>query len=598
MAKSRKRRNKRSATVRHDSPAPEASAIPKAARHLTLPQPQEVLAAAALLLMIVASYWPAFFGGFVWDDKVFQEAAPIQSLMGLADIWFRPETIELEAHYWPMLFSSFWLDHRLWGYNPFGFHLTNILLHSINTLLLWRLLTRITLPGAWLIAAVFALHPTHVEAVAWAMGRKDLLATVFYLLAAGCWLRFREQPKGRHTLQPRITQYLLMLLLYSAGMLSKTVTITLPAALLILVWWQHGRIDRRDITHVIPLFVVGLIIALLDISYYSNRAEIEFTFNLFERLTIAGKASWFYLGKLLWPHPLQVIYSPWDVNSANPLNWLPLLAALALVLTLWLARHRIGRGPLAGVLFFTITLSPMLGFANNSYMEYAFVADRYQYLAGTGLVAVLIATLITACQSISGKRTEHDATSMTDMSDTTDKTDKISTIVQKHGATVLMTPLLIVCSLLTFQQAGIYRDGITFWNHIVANNPQAHRAHYNRGLALIDQEYLDEGVEAFKVALEQDPNNANNKQALSHVASLYFNAEEYAIALDLYRQGAAIDSDNAEAHSDLGSALGQMGYLEEAIESYERALAIDPDLEIAKFNLEMARQRLSEDATP
>ncbi|MGI9229296.1 MAG: glycosyltransferase family 39 protein, partial [Gammaproteobacteria bacterium] len=335
-----------------------------------------ILPPVALLLMVAISYYPAYFAGFVWDDKVFLEAAPVQTLSGLMEIWFNPGSIQLEAHYWPMVFSSFWLEHRLWGYNPVGFHISNVLLHGIITLLLWRLLLQLTVPGAWLIAALFALHPAHVEAVAWTMGRKDLLATLFYLLAAGCWLRFQKRQQ--------VGTYLIMLALFAAGMFSKSFVITLPAMLLVWAWWKRGRVGTSDLLQVVPLFLIGIIIAAGDLAFYSSRAEIDFHFSFPERLIIASKSLWLYVGTLLWPHPLAVIYPLWDTSPAELLNWLPLLAALTLALTLWLARHRIGRGPLVGVLFYAITLSPMLGFANNSYMEYSFTADRYLYLPIVG----------------------------------------------------------------------------------------------------------------------------------------------------------------------------------------------------------------------
>ncbi|MGI9323069.1 MAG: glycosyltransferase family 39 protein, partial [Pseudomonadales bacterium] len=200
--------------------------------HLALPT-------AALLLMSIISYWPAYFAGFVWDDKVFLDAPPIVAMSGLADIWFTPGSLEFEGHYWPLVYTTFWLEHKLWGFNPTAFHIINVLLHGAVTLLIWRLLARLSVPGAWLAAAIFAVHPVHVEAVAWVIARKDLLAALFYLLAAGCWLRFKNEPKTG--------AYLLMLALFTAGMLSKSFVITLPANLLVWAWWKQGRIAGKDL---------------------------------------------------------------------------------------------------------------------------------------------------------------------------------------------------------------------------------------------------------------------------------------------------------------------------------------------------------------
>ena len=182
---------------------------------------------------------------------------------GLWNIWFSPADIEREAHYWPVVYTSFWIEHKLWGLAPLGYHAVNVLLHLVNVLLIWRLLGRLAVPGAWIVAAVFAVHPLHVESVAWVIERKDVLSALFYLTAAGTWIRFTEAP------QPR--RYLLALGLFTAGLLSKSVVVTLPAALLIWHWWQTGRITRTDVTRLVPFFAVALAVTAADLAFYASR---------------------------------------------------------------------------------------------------------------------------------------------------------------------------------------------------------------------------------------------------------------------------------------------------------------------------------------
>ena len=222
-------------------------------------------AALALAVLVVVSYFPALPGGFVWDDRNISEEPVIHSLGGLRSIWLAPAEIRNEVHYWPLIYSSFWLEHKLWGLRPAGYHAVNIVLHLLNCLLLWRLLLRLRVPGALLIAAVFAVHPLHVESVAWIIERKDVLSALFYLGAVLAWLRFVEVERAGH--------YLLAALLFVAGLLSKSVVVTLPLALLLVQWWRGGRVTRLDLLRVAPLMVIGAAITAASRIALQQRPE-------------------------------------------------------------------------------------------------------------------------------------------------------------------------------------------------------------------------------------------------------------------------------------------------------------------------------------
>ncbi|MGI9251176.1 MAG: tetratricopeptide repeat protein [Pseudohongiellaceae bacterium] len=652
MARTRRQRKHQpaaSASAAH-STSGELPQVESATRHSVLQRWPDALPAAVLVLMVVASFWPAFFAGFVWDDnRYIAGEEQLLSLAGLANIWFRPGSLT-ETHYWPVLYTSFWVEHKLWGFNPAGYHVVNIVLHGINTVLLWRLLLRMAVPGAWLIAAFFAVHPVHVEVVAWVIARKDLLATLFSLLAVGCWLRFRERGKTG--------TYLMLMLLFAASALSKTVAVTLPAILLVQVWWQHGRITGRDLVQLAPLFLLGFIIAAVDLSYYDTRLVIRSEHSFAGHLIIAAKALWFYVGKLLWPQPLMLHYPHWDVNPARLVNWLAPVAAVALVTALWLARHRIGRGPLAGVLFFGISLAPVLGFTDFGYLEYSFVADRYQYFASAGLIAVLVAAGVSGIM--------HDP----------------SRGVEILGARIFAGLLLLACSIVSFQRAQVFQDEIVLFRNTIAANPGANEAWHTLGVMLMQRNRLPEAEEAFNKALVQDPDEAkiyanlgsvllgqgryqdaeallrsaiprlpddfetlpdpptakhhavavylnlanalmeqerpteaeeaihsalaiepNHLQAQQNLAGtldqqavVHFNAMRFDEALALFQRSATLEPNNAETHSNLGSTLAQMGRYAEAITSFERALELNPEFTTARTNLQLARQRLNQDA--
>ena len=247
------------------------------------------------------------------DDRIITNSEPVREVSGLWQIWFSPSAIEEEGHYWPLVYTTFWLEHKLWGFDPTGYHIVNVLLHLVNVLLLWHLLRRLAVPGAWVVAAVFAVHPLHVESVAWIIERKDVLSGLFYLAAMLAWMRFVERPTLR--------RYTCSLALYTAALLSKSIAITLPAAFLIWHWWKQGRVTSMDLLRLVPFGVVGIVITVGDLSFYQSREVLSLGYSFTERILIAARALWFYAGKLLWPSELAVIYPLWDIRVSDLLAW-------------------------------------------------------------------------------------------------------------------------------------------------------------------------------------------------------------------------------------------------------------------------------------
>lgn len=489
-------------------------------------------------LLVAAGYYPALMAGFIWDDVIFTGAKPVREWAGLWDIWFHPKSLTREGHYWPVVYTSFWLEHKLWGFAPAGYHAVNLLLQLINSLLVWRLMLRLAVPGAWLIAAVFAVHPLHVESVAWIIERKDLLSGMFYMTAVLFWLRFMEVPRWRY--------YLLALGLFMVSLLCKTVTVTLPAALLVLHWWKRGRITVADILQLIPFFVAGFAITLGDLSYYSSREPLDLGYSLVERMQIASHALWFYLGKLLWPVDLAVVYPFWDVGIGNPAEWGYLFAAVALAVALWLLRSRIGRGPLVGALFFVVTLSPVLGFIDYGYMQFSLVADRFQYLAGIGVMAVLIGA-------------------------STHRANRLTQITRK-GLLGIALLGIITLTALSWQQSHIYRDEITFFSHIISHNPQARDAHHNLGKALQDVGRMDEALAAARIAITQRPDFASAYSNLGLALKHHGRLEE---AEEVLWRGKEIDPRDGDLLQNLAEVIRQQGRHEESIKWYDDIIKRD-----------------------
>ena len=536
-----------------------ASSLPAATSYSR----QEVLVFVSLGLLVVVSYLPAMlWGGFVWDDWILTSSQAIQDWSGFWRLWSGDAYATgdtTEGHYWPLVYTTFWLEHKLWGYAPTGYHVVNVLLHLANTLLLWHLLRRLAAPGAWVVAAVFAVHPLHVESVAWVIERKDVLSGLFYLAAALAWMRFVEQPNLRR-------RYAWSLALYVAALLSKSIVITLPVALLIWHWWKQGQVTSTDLLRLAPFFVVGLVITVGDLAFYQSVEPLSLGYSLMERTLIASRALWFYAGKLVWPSELVVIYPLWDIRTADRLAWGYLIAAVVLAVALWHFRSRIGRGPLAGALFFAVTLSPVLGFVDYGYMQYAFVADRFQYLAGIGVMAVVIGSVAYGVRLLS--------------------------VMWQKSALGVAAVVLVVLGTLTWRQASIYRDSETFNRHIIALNPQARGVHYNLGRALFKQERYAEAVDAYLVATEQRPDDAAAHGNLGIALNKLGRYEEAEAHL---RRANALDSKTKqikERHLHLGDALYEQGRYAEAVDAYLVFIEQRPDYAGAYSNLGMALNKL------
>ena len=350
-----------------------------------------------LVAVTLVAYLPALPGQFIWDDNGYvTNNLLLHSLKGLWQIWSVPGAT---PQYYPLTFTSFWVDYHLWQLNPLGYHLINVLLQALNAILLWTILRRLDVPGAWLAAAVFAVHPVNVESVAWVTERKNLLAGFFYLSSALACLRFwlpnPATAEGRATSFLKTSAiglgdwkfYWLALCLYLCALLAKTAIIALPGAVLLVVWWKRGKMGWRELFPLAPFLAVGMAMGLLTVwveKHIVHAVGREWMFSFLERCLIAGRAVWFYLGKLVWPHPLMFIYPRWEIHAAQPLAYLPVLALMAGLFILWLNRKGWARPMLVALAYFLALLFPGLGFFNLYFFRYSLVADHFQYFAAIG----------------------------------------------------------------------------------------------------------------------------------------------------------------------------------------------------------------------
>jgi len=364
---------------------------------------RDILVCLLLVMAIFVVYIPAINGGYIWDDDAHVlNNQHLRSLNGLKKIWL---DVGATQQYYPMVYSIFWLEYHLWELNPLGYHLVNVLVHAANAFLLWLVLRRLQISGALLIAAVFALHPVQVESVAWITEHKNTVSGFFYLFSVLICIRFfkldvattNQHPSHNTDLLKSNNKkrswklYLLCLLLFVCALLSKTVTCTMPAVLLLLLWWKRRRIGLNDFFLLAPFFLLSTVFGLMTTwveKHYVGAIGEEWTLPVIDRFLVAGRALWFYAGKLLWPQKPTFIYPRWEISSAIWWQYLFPLTAVTAIIVLWLLRRRLGKAPLVAVLFFAGTLFPALGFFNVYPHKFSFVADHFQYLASIGLIAL------------------------------------------------------------------------------------------------------------------------------------------------------------------------------------------------------------------
>ena len=286
--------------------------------------------------MVFAAYAPVAGDTFIWDDDAYVTHNPtLRSIDGLRMMWFEPRSL---PQYYPLVHTTFWIEYHLWGLAPLGYHADNVLLHAASVILLWRLLVRLQVPGAWLAAAIFGVHPVMVESVCWITERKNVLSLVFALLSMHCYLRFSpaEDFVGEEGETPRTVGrwwwYAAALVLFVAALLSKTVVATMPAVLAVIYWWKRGRIPWREVMPLLPFFLIGIGLGLytarLERIHVGAEGE-EWSFTPLARVLIAGRAPWFYASKLLLPYPLIFFYPRWDINEHVWWQYLFPAAALA-----------------------------------------------------------------------------------------------------------------------------------------------------------------------------------------------------------------------------------------------------------------------------
>lgn len=520
-----------------------------------------VLATIALIV-----YWPSLHGDFVLDDDLLlTDNHLVQSSDGLYRIWFTSEPVD----YWPLTNSVFWIQWRLWGLNPTGYHVVNLLLHIAGAVLLWTILKQLAIPGAYLAALLFTVHPINVESVAWIAQLKNVLSMCLFLLSILCYLHFdarapndqRKTQSQQPTSTRRATYYTLSFAAFVLAMLSKGSVAVLPVLLLLIVWWRYGRLCKHDVIRTAPFFVMAIGLTLVNIWFQSHgNVESIRGAGFIERLLGAGAVIWFYLCKALLPINLAFIYSPWHIDPSQWQWWLPLFATAAVTAILvWQRRHTWVQALLLAWAFFCISLLPVMGFVDVSFMKTSLVADHYQHISLLTVVSMVAAAWFSLMQRSTGPA---------------------RTFAQAVAAA---TVILLACS--TWQQSKLYASPLLLYEDTLQKNPDCVLAHDNLAITFAKSGQLDQAIAHSNEALRIKPDDAF---AHNNLGLIFTNCGRLPEAIDHLELAIRSKPNDAVAYYNYGNALVKLNRIADAIQRYQEAVRYRPHYAAAWNNLAAA----------
>jgi tetratricopeptide (TPR) repeat protein len=510
-----------------------------------------LLLVGALVIIVACSvaYIPAIKGGFIWDDNVYvTKNSLLTAPDGLYRIWFSKD---VTSQYFPMTYTTFWVERRLWGLNPMGYHAVNVVIHIFNALMLWLVLRRLSIPGAWFASAIFALHPVQVESVAWITERKNVLMLFFSLLTVLCWM---ESVLGGKFGRKAFLFYASSLLFYALALFSKATACTLPLAFILILWLKQTPLTVKRYLQIVPYIIMGIGMGLF-VMWWENHHQGTNQLNLgltpAVKILIAGRALWFYLWKLFWPAMLTFSYPRWHIDPTEIWQYAWPAASVLVLAGAWLWRERSGRATTAAILFFTAMLFPMLGFFPLYTFVYSFVADHYQYAASIGPVALVAAGSALVLRRLGAKG---------------------RFLAFSAGGILLLT----LC-VLTWRQSRIYSNMETLWKDTLNKNPDSWLANGQISMIFLRQQKFDDA----KIYMERKIILASYMKVISpliysimhYKLAFIFEAQgklDYAVSY--YQKSLEYRDNQSFAHYRLAVILARQSNYELALPHFRRAL--------------------------
>jgi len=490
--------------------------------------------AALIVLVGVAAWWPVFRAGFVWDDHTLLLES--QLLRGpLASVWFGTDAPD----YWPLTWTTFWVEWRLWGNDPAPYHVLNVALHLGASLLLWRLLRALRIPGAAVAGLLFAVHPVAVESVAWVSERKNVLSGVFFFASLLAWARFDEDGRRREGIAS--------FLLYLLALLAKTSVVMLPFVQLGMALWRRGKVTRRDLVRTAPFFALSAAFGALTIWFQSAnvlRGEVAER-GLAERVGGAGWAVASYAQKAFLPFDLALVYPRWPVDPRSTAWWIPAAVIVAAVAAFLVVGRRDWVRPVVFALgYHALLVLPVLGFLDMAFFAIAPVSNHLQYLAlaapcalaGAGLARLHV---------------------------------RLPALAVGLGATAA-----IALGSWTFQRSAAFENELRLWTQAVRDSPASFYAALSLAQELGMNVSMGDAVSVLRAFETRSPDEADRRLAQAHALVFLRRPTEAgaeAIAADALRPDVQRQIELGRFLVTAGHAPEAVGFLADRAERYPRS---------------------------
>jgi tetratricopeptide (TPR) repeat protein len=519
-----------------------------------------------LFIIVFAAYWQVGGHEFIsYDDPEYitDNSAVRQGLTFGSIIW--AFTTFHASNWHPITWLSHMLDIELFGMNPAGHHIVNVILHSINSILLFLLLNRYTrfLWRSAAVAALFALHPLHVESVAWAAERKDVLSALFWMLTLYHYAGYVQKPN--------LSKYFITVTFFTLGLMAKPMLVTLPVVMLLLDYWPLRRFESallKDTSYSAqhsPWYLckeklpfLALVIGACTVTIYAQKAALSPLSNttILSRIFNAATAYQLYLGKMLLPRNLAVFY---PFNHALP--GLQVLSAIALlcVVSITVVYQRQTRPYLfVGWFWYIITLVPVIGIIQVGMQA---MADRYTYIP---LIGIFLLAVWGIAEATTGWA------------------------YQRIALSTLIVASITACTLTTWQQVSYWKNSATLFNHALTSTHKNFIAHFLLGCESEKQGKLDEAVTSYKATLTDNPYYG---AAYGKLGKINYESGKLDDAIEYYYKELFVSPLSVNCRNNLGIALAENGKLDEAINHFTHALSLKPDFIQAQDNLKRALEK-------
>ena len=468
------------------------------------------LIGTGLAMLAFAIFWPCLDGGLIWDDTQFiTENELNRDPLGLWKIWCSFNA----ADYWPLTYTAFWAEWRLFGEAPRGYHIVNVLLHAITGLLVWGVLEQLSIRHALITALIFLAHPLNVECVAWIAQQKSLLATALMFASA---LAYLHRDSGSNDVREgrSAAWYAVALCLFVAALAAKTSVVTFPLALLGYEWLWRGA-ERRRLLATLPFFAVAFLFGLLTVlcNLHHDTSSVH-SHGLAERLVRSSWALWFYLWKAVWPLDLCFVYPKWRVDPWALTSWLPAVLLLGILAAAWHWRGSWGRPVLAGLGWFLLLILPASGLIDIYFLSFSPVADHYAYQSLPGLLALVVSAAAWAIDRLAAIGVRYSSNSVI--------------------VSLIAVPLIAGLAWLSRDMSRCYLDEKTIWRDTIAKNLDCEVAYNNLGVLYRKEEDDERALGCFREVVRIQGQVTATARGLANYRGL--------LALMHYRRGLLVEA--------------------------------------------------------